>query len=146
MPAVPLAGIENPAPWRAEKGAVAWLAGYGGVYIPFFAEPESPWSENHGDSRSRTLLYPSAGGGAIPTLASVALEEAWYDVCYLSEVNRRARDLLSSSDSKAVTEGRRALAWLADVAAAPSAPDTMRLDAIAWIERLRLVLAGGNAR
>ncbi len=146
LEAMPLAGVENPAPWRREKGLSAWLAGYGGVLIPQLAEAESPWRDDHGETRSRTILYPPAGGGAIPTLASVALEEAWHDVCYLSEVNHRARALLASKDSKTVTEGRRALAWLADVAAAQNAPDTVRLDAIAWIERLRMLSEGGNAR
>jgi hypothetical protein len=136
----PFAGIENPAPWRRNKGINAWLAGYGGVLVPSFAEAKSPWDDNHGDTRSRTLLYP-AEGGAIPTLASVALEEACQDVRYLSLLNREARRLLNASDSRLVVEGRRALAWLADIDAGVSAPDTIRLDAIAWLERLHTLTA-----
>ena len=146
--APPLAGIENPAPWRRNKGLKAWLAGYGGVLIPSTAEAEKPWREDHGAMRSRTLLYPTANGGAVRTLASLAIEEAWWDVCYLSQVNREAKRLLASSDSKVVVEGRRALAWLADINDKPHAPDTVRLDAIAWIERLHAVgnLAAGKER
>ncbi len=146
--APPLAGIENPAPWRRNKGMRAWLAGYGGVLIPSTAEAEKPWREDHGATRSRTLLYPTADGGAVRTLASLAVEEAWWDVCYLSQVNREAKSLLASPDSKVVVEGRRALAWLADVDDKPQAPDTVRLDAMAWIERLRAIgnLAAGKER
>ncbi len=139
----PFAGIENPAPWRRNKGVKAWLAGYGGVLVPSFAEAKSPWDENHGDTRSRTLLYP-AEGGAIPTLASVALEEACLDIRYPSLLNREARRLLNASDSRLVVEGRRALAWLADIDAGVSAPDTIRLDAIAWLERLHALSEGGT--
>jgi hypothetical protein len=78
----------------------------------------------------------------------MAVEEAWCDICYMSYVNREARRLLASSDSKVIVEGRRALAWIADVGAANQAPDTIRLDAIAWIERLRAIepLAAGKER
>ena len=138
----PLAGIENPAPWRRNKGVKAWLAGYGGVLVPAFAEAKSPWDENHGETRSRTLLYP-VEGGAIPTLASVALEEACQDVRYLSLLNRDARRLLNAPDSRLVVEGRRVLAWFADIDAGISAPDTIRLDAIAWLERLHALSEGG---
>ena len=138
--APPLAGIENPAPWRRKKGVAAWLRGYGGILVPALAEAASPWSDDHGDTRSRTLLYPAADGSSIPTLASVALEEAWFDVCYLSALNERARELLSNADTRLAVEGRRALAWLADIDASPSAPATVRLDAIAWLERLRAIL------
>ena len=142
--APPIAGLENPAPWRRKKGVKAWIAGYGGILIDSIAETDKPWRENHGETRSRTLLYPTAGGGAIRTLASMAVEEAWCDICYMSYVNREARRLLASSDSKVIVEGRRALAWIADVGAANQAPDTVRLDAIAWIERLRLLSEGGT--
>ncbi len=144
--APPMPGLENPAPWRLKKGVKAWIAGYGGILIDSIAETEKPWRENHGDMRSRTLLYPTAGGDAIRTLASMAVEEAWCDICYMSYVNREARRLLASSDSKVVVEGRRALAWIADVGAANQTPDTIRLDAIAWIERLRAIepLAAGK--
>ncbi len=135
----PFAGIENPAPWR-RKGIKAWLAGYGGILVPSFSEVKSPWDENHGETRSRTLLYPTEGG-AIPTLASVALEEACQDVRYLSLLNREARRLLNASDSRLVVEGRRVLAWFADIDAGVSAPDTIRLDAIAWLERLHTLTA-----
>ena len=138
--APPLAGIENPAPWRRKKGVAAWLRGYGGILVPALAEAASPWNDDHGDTRSRTLLYPAADGSSIPTLASVALEEAWFDVCYLSALNERARELLSNADTRLAVEGRRALAWLADIDASPSAPATVRLDAIAWLERLRAIL------
>ncbi len=142
--APPIAGLENPAPWRRKKGVKAWIAGYGGILMDTVAEADKPWRENHGETRSRTLLYPTANGGAIRTLASMAVEEAWYDICYMSYVNREARRLLASSDSKVIVEGRRALAWIADVGAANQAPDTVRLDAIAWIERLRLLSEGGT--
>ncbi len=138
----PFAGIENPAPWR-RKGIKAWLAGYGGILVPSFSEVKSPWDENHGETRSRTLLYP-AEGGAIPTLASVALEEACQDVRYLSLLNREARRLLNASDSRLVVEGRRVLAWFADIDAGVSAPDTIRLDAIAWLERLHALSERGT--
>ena len=141
--APPLAGVENPAPWRRKKGISTWLAGYGGILVPAFAEAKSPWDENHGDTRSRTLLYPAAEGTAVPTLASLALEEAWFDVCYLSLLNREARRLLDASDSRLVIEGRRVLAWFADINAATAAPDTVRLDAIAWLERLHALSEGG---
>ncbi len=140
--APPFAGLENPEPWRRKKGVRAWIAGYGGVLIPSTSEAKAAWREDHGDTRSRTLLYPTAGGGAIRTLASLAVEEAWCDICYMSQVNREAKRLLASSDSKVVVEGRRALAWIADVGADSHAPDTVRLDAIAWIERLRLISKG----
>ena len=142
--APPLPGLENPAPWRRKKGVKAWIAGYGGILIDSVAEADKPWRENHGETRSRTILYPTTDGGAIRTLASMAVEEAWCDICYMSYVNREARRLLASSDSKVMVEGRRALAWIADVGAANQAPDTVRLDAIAWIERLRLLSEGGT--
>ena len=55
----------------------------------------------------------------------------------LLTLNERARELLSNADTRLAVEGRRALAWLADIDASPSAPATVRLDAIAWLERLR---------
>ncbi len=141
--APPLAGIENPAPWRRGKGIAPWLAGYGGILLPSVAEATNPWSDDHGAARSRTLLYPAGDKTFIPTLASVALEEAWFDVCYLSAVNQRALELAANADKKLAVEGRRALAWLADVDNSSSAPATVRLDAIAWLERFRLLPKGG---
>ena len=58
----------------------------------------------------------------------------------LLTLNERARELLSNADTRLAVEGRRALAWLADIDASPSAPATVRLDAIAWLERLRAIL------
>ena len=58
----------------------------------------------------------------------------------LLALNERARELLSNADTRLAVEGRRALAWLADIDASPSAPATVRLDAIAWLERLRAIL------
>ena len=74
----------------------------------------------------------------------MALEEACQDVRYLSLLNREARRLLNASDSRLVVEGRRVLAWFADIDAGVSAPDTIRLDAIAWLERLHALSEGGT--
>lgn len=137
--APPTPGLENPAVWRRTKGLVAYLDGYDGILIPQLAEKTAAWSENHGEYRSRSLIYPAADGSFIPTLAFLALEAAYYDVCYLSLVEQEANALLDSPDIKTAVEGRRALAWLADIAPAADAPATVRLDAIAWLERLRMI-------
>lgn len=137
--APPTPGLENPSVWRRAKGLAAYLDGYDGILIPQLAEKTAVWSENHGEYRSRSLIYPATDGRFIPTLAFLALEDAYYDVCYLSLVEQAATALLDSTDLKTAVEGRRALAWLADIAPASDAPATVRLDAIAWLERLRMV-------
>lgn len=134
FPAV--AAIENPWVWRVNKGIAPFLAGYAGVAVPAPAEKENPWGDDHGRLRSATFRYPLADGGYIPTLADFALRQAYGDVCLLSLVNELARKLLESEDHLKVVEGRRALAWLTDAQRDTSAPETTRLDAIAWADRL----------
>ena len=132
----PLPGIENPAVWRRSKGLGAYLAGFDGVWLPTITEPESPWNDAGRPAfRSRSLVYPTATA-AISTLASEALREAAADVAYLSYLDTLARRLLASDDHTLVAEGRRALAWTEDISTPRPALDTVRLDAIAWIERL----------
>ena len=133
----PLPGIENPAVWRRNKGLLAFLAGFDGVHLPALVEPEAPWNDaGRPVYRSRSLVYPTATS-ALSTLAAEALRAAADDVAYLSYLQTLARDLLASDDHTLVAEGRRALAWTEDISTTDPAPDTVRLDAIAWIERLR---------
>ena len=100
-------------------------------------EAESPWNDaGRRVFRSRSLVYPTATA-VLSTLAAEALREAATDVAYLSHLQTLARGLLASDDHTLVVEGRRALAWTEDISTTAPAPDTVRLDAIAWIERLR---------
>ncbi|NLN00978.1 MAG: hypothetical protein GX174_03600 [Lentisphaerae bacterium] len=135
--APPLPGIENPAVWRRKKGIIAFLAGYDGIYLAAITDPVAPWNEaGRPVYRSRSLLYPTATA-ALHTLASEALRAAATDVAYLSYLHTLAQGLLAADDHTIVVEGRRALAWTEDISKSSPAPDTVRLDAIAWIERLR---------
>jgi hypothetical protein len=133
----PLPGIENPAVWRRSKGLLAFLAGYDGIHLSAPVEPEAPWNDaGRPVYRSRSLVYPTATA-VLSTLAAEALRAAAADVAYLSYLQTLAQELLASDDHTLVAEGRRALAWTEDISTTDPVPDTVRLDAIAWIERLR---------
>ena len=133
----PFPGIENPSVWRFNKGLRAYLAGYDGVLLPALTEAESPWNDvGRVTFRSRSLIYPTATA-VLSTLAAEALRAAATDVAYLSYLRSLAQGLLATDDHTLVVEGRRALAWTEDISTTHPAPDTVRLDAIAWIERLR---------
>jgi hypothetical protein len=137
----PAPGVENPEIWRRQTGLVPFLGGYDGVTITGFSEADHPWPDAaHGYTRSRSLVYPTATGW-IGTLAWEAIREAIDDVRYFTLLNESIARCRASSTPLVVIEGRRAALWLHRAEVGRANLDTLRLDAIAWILKLRAALA-----
>ncbi len=136
------AGIENPGFWRKRLGLECYWLGYDGFILPQLVEPNAPWTDASSPTmRSRTFLYPTASG-FIPTLAWEGVREAVLDARYLSAVTHLARDAryAASIDNKIGIEGRKALSWVEWLRPKFEDADTVRLESIAWIDRLDTIL------
>lgn len=136
----PLLGVENPEVWRRAAGYAAYKADYDGCYLAGVAEAGAGWDDTPVNGfRRRNLVYPVAEG-MVETLASEGVRVACDDVRYYALLMRLAEDAMASSSHITVFEGRRALHWFdqADVQLADL--DTVRLETIAWILKLRTLL------
>ncbi len=136
------AGIENPAFWRRRLGMECYWLGYDGFILPSLVEPKAPWTDaSSPTTRSRTFLYPTKTG-FVPTLAWEGVRDAVVDARCLSAVTRLATEAryLAHVDTKIAIEGRKALSWVEWIKPKTDEPDTMRLDALAWIDRLSTIL------
>ncbi len=135
-------GIENPGFWRRRLGMECYWLGYDGFILPSLVEKSAPWTDVSSPSmRSRTFLYPTRSG-FISTLAWEGVRDAVIDARYLSSVTvlgRRAR-YLAELDNKINIEGRKALSWVEWLYPKEESADTVRLDCIAWIDKLDAVL------
>lgn len=138
------AAVENPAFWRRAVGIQPFFLGYDGVILPRVTDETAPWGDHSNDySRSRTLAYP-AKSGFIPTLALAGIADGATDVRYLSAVRRLALAIRypKPADAMADIEARKALQWMQNIDPRRCDMDALRLECIAWIEKLQAVLAG----
>ena len=136
------AGIENPAFWRRRLGFECYWLGYDGFILPRLVEDAAPWTDaSSAKMRSRTFLYPTKSG-FIPTLAWEGVRDAVVDARCLSSVTRLARDAryLADKDIKVAIEGRKAMSWMEWLRPKTETAETVRLEALAWIDRLDAVL------
>lgn len=136
------AAIENPAFWRRAVGLQPYYLGYDGVILPRVVDEVSPWGDRSGDfTRSRTIAYPSRTG-YIPTLALAGIAEGIADVRYLSDVRSLAYAIRfpATGDAEADIEARKALHWMQTLDPRRADMDAVRLECIAWIEKLSAVL------
>ena len=135
-------GIENPGFWRRRLGMECYWLGYDGFILPSLVEKTAPWTDVSSPSmRSRTFLYPTRTG-FISTLAWEGVRDAVIDARYLSAVTvlgRRAR-YLAELDNKINIEGRKALSWVEWLYPKEESSEAIRLDCIAWIDRLDTIL------
>ena len=139
------AGVEDPSVWRRRLGAECFFLGYDGFVLPALLEPTDPWNDwAAAGHRSRTFLYPTKNG-FVPTLAWEGVREAILDVRYLSSVRRLANTARvkgkNNENPLLDLDGRRASMWIDWLPVQRCGLDTMRLDAIAWIDRLELCLS-----
>ena len=135
------AGVENPSIWRRAAGIECFFVGYEGFILPSFVETADPWNDwSRPRLRARTFLYPTKTG-FVPTLAFEGLCEGVLDVRYLSAVRRLAAKLRypEPKDYKVDMEGRKATMWMQWIKVRQADLDNMRLEAIAWIEKLEAV-------
>lgn len=136
------AAVENPSFWRRAVGVQPFFLGYDGVILPRIADEAAPWGDNPGGpSRSRTFAYPSRTR-FIPTLALAGIADGATDVRYLSAVRRLAYAVRfpKPPDVMADVEARKALQWMQNIDPRRCDMDAVRLECIAWIERLSAVL------
>ena len=136
------AGIENPGFWRRRLGLECYTLGYDGFILPRLIEEKAPWTDASSPAlRSRTFLYPTKNG-LIPTLAWAGVCDAVLDARYLSAVSRLAVEARYAQDVdvKIAIEGRKAASWLDWLRQKLEDPDTIRLESIAWIDKLDTVL------
>ena len=136
------AGIENPGFWRRRLGLECYTLGYDGFILPRLIEEKAPWTDASSPLlRSRTFLYPTKNG-LIPTLAWAGVCDAITDARYLSAVSRLAVEARYAQDIdiKIAIEGRKAASWLDWLRPKLEDPDTVRLDCIAWIDKIDTVL------
>jgi hypothetical protein len=135
-------GIENPGFWRRRLGMEVYWLGYDGFILPSLVEKTAPWTDVSSPAmRSRTFLYPTRTG-FIPTLAWEGVRDAVIDARCLSAVTvlaRRAR-YLAELDNKINIEGRKALSWVEWLYPKEESPETVRLECLAWIDRLDAIL------
>ncbi len=135
----PYIGVINPAVWRLKKGAKPFLDGYDGIYV---TTKTIPTKEHTPDSQKLlTSFYLKTINGKLESLSSLAVDAALTDVAYLSYLNTLARGLYDRyyndpPNTRKAVEGRRAMAFLADIHSREIIPATLRLETIAWIERL----------
>lgn len=132
------AGIENPSLWRRAAGIEAFFVGYDGIAIPELVEDGDPWNDfAPSRARSKTFLYPTKNG-FVKTLAWQGLAEGVADARYLSKVRRLASSLRypKPADYRVDIEARKATMWIQWIYYRQADLDQIRLDAIAWIEKL----------
>ncbi len=136
------AGVENPDVWRRHLGLECYLLGYDGFILPSLVEKDSPWTENASKThRSRSFLYPTRTG-YIQTLAWQGVLDAVVDAKCLSAVNRLACEAryLAEKDNRIAIEGRKALSWMEWLRPKVYDPEAVRLDSLAWIDKLDAVV------
>ena len=136
------AAIEDPSVWRRRFGAECYYLGYDGFIIPSVMEAIDPWNDwTSDDHRSRTFLYPTKTS-FIETLAWDGIREGLVDARYLSSMRLLAQKIRMKGleDPLFDLEGRRAAMWLDALHVQRCDLDTMRLDAIAWIDKLQRCL------
>ena len=136
------AAIEDPSVWRRRFGAECYYLGYDGFVIPSVTESIDPWNDwADAVHRSRTFLYPTETG-FVKTLAWDAIREGILDARYLSGVTALATEIRVKGleAPRFDLEGRRAAMWVDALHVQRCDLDTMRLDAIAWIDKLRRCL------
>lgn len=136
-----LSAVENPEVWRRRIGFLPFQQGADGVVLPSLFD-ETSWSDSDanrkGGTRAPALVYPTTGA-PIPTLAWEAVREGVDDLRYMTLLSKLAAECLSSTDAKIRTEGRLAGVWISRMRAGGGDLDGLRLEAIAWILRLRQV-------
>lgn len=136
----PLLGIENPEVWRRAAGFAPFKADYDGCYLAGVCEAGAGWDDTPVNGyRRRNLVYPVAKG-MVETLASEGVRIACDDVRYYALLTRLAEEAMASASHITVYEGRRALHWFDQADVVLSDLDTIRLEAIAWILKLRTLL------
>ena len=136
-------GVEDPSVWRRQLGVECYLLGYSGVVLSGLIEPSDPWNDwTTVDHRSRTMIYPTKSG-FVSTLAWEGVRDAIIDVRYLSSVRQLADAVryAGMDFARLDLEGRKASSWLDLIQTNKANLDTVRLDAIAWIDRLQLMLS-----
>ncbi len=133
----PEPGVENPAFWRRYKGWIPYKARYDGVFIRGYYDPAGAWNDWASPSfRNRNLVYPTKTG-VVSTLAWEGLREAMNDVRYLALLGELTSRAYASKDFRVRTNARLAMRWVDLADAEEGNLDTLRLEAIAWILRLR---------
>ncbi len=136
------AGVENPGFWRRRLGFECYWLGYDGFILPRLVEDAAPWTDVSSPSmRSRTFLYPTKTG-FVSTLAWESVRDAVVDARCLSAVTRLAGEAryLAEKDNKIAIEGRKALSWLEWLRPRTETAETVKLEALAWIDRLDAIL------
>lgn len=137
----PAVGLENPAVWRRQVGLALHRQNYDGFLLPGLCEADGGWDDRaYLPRRARNLVYPGSDG-VIPTLAWEGVREGLDDVRYATLFLQLADQAVASEVFTTASEGRKARLWLALADVEQGDLDTLRLEMIAWILKLRTVLA-----
>ena len=131
-------GAENPSLSRRQNGLAAWLSGY--TALCNYTEDLGPWNDDTTTYRPMVYAYGTYDG-VVDTLAWEAFREGIDDIRYGTLLCRLAREAQRRGDWKARSESGKALQYLARFNVAKDSVSSARQEMIAYIGRLRAVLA-----
>ena len=128
-------GQENPAFNRRQYGILTWLSGFTMLRNHSFSIGQ--WNDRANDTyKPFTVFYPTYDG-VIDTLSFEAFREAVDDMKYFTVLQQEALRCEKSENLETKYLGRKALMYLADLNARSADMDTVRLETINWILKMR---------
>ena len=118
----PHTGPENPDVFRRMEGLARYKARYDGSFnyklysqlhpTLYKRNRQNVWNDFKGGAfRGFNMAYPTANG-LIDTLAWEGFREGIDDIRYATRLKLLARDVINSTDYKAIMQARKALVWL----------------------------------
>ncbi|MBE2203543.1 MAG: hypothetical protein IAE94_04330 [Chthoniobacterales bacterium] len=138
--AAPHTGAENPDFARRTHGFDSYMANTDGTHN--YILNESPWNDFAGaeyNFRAFNMVYPTKDG-PIDTLQWEGFREGIDDVRYATLLKQLANKAVATGKTETVYEGRKALLWLATQNAKTCDLNTLRLELIARILKLKEIL------
>ena len=143
--AAPHTGPENPEFMRRAHGMGIYKAGQDGTFnYMWYEHPPNIWNEfGRGSYRAFCMVYPTRTG-VIDTLAWEGYREAIDDVRYATLLKTLAARAVAAGGVEKLYAGRKAIRWLEEFDEKTGDLNTMRLEMIDRILKLRAILKGGD--
>lgn len=146
----PHTGPENPDVFRHWEGLNRYKAHYDGSFNYKLYSQLHPtlykkyksnvWNDFMGGAfRGFNMVYPTTNG-PIDTLAWEGFREGIDDVRYATKLKQEAAKAIASGNYKAMHAGKKALIWLELLDAKTADLNTVRLEMIEYIDKIRKVM------
>jgi len=148
----PHTGPENPDVFRRWEGMARYKAHYDGSFnYKLYSQLHSTlykryksnvWNDFMGGAfRGFNMAYPTTNG-LINTLAWEGFREGIDDVRYATKLKQDAAKAIASGRYKAAYAGKKALIWLELLDAQKADLNTVRMEMIEYIEKIRVAMGG----